>query len=103
MRSIIGIAIVAVLAGVGYFYLQSDIGLLGDDTCLKIISDDVLGNPLYGKSCPRSSYAKEVESLHGGDKESGFFEFHPTLGKEAQCPPIAIIVDRKTGEAWIAR
>lgn len=98
-----GVILVALL-GAGYLFVRSDVALLGDEVCLKIASTDVLGNRLYGESCPRSAYAKDVESMHGGDKGgAAFFKFHPVPGKESQCPPIAIIVDRKTGEAWIAR
>lgn len=98
-----GVILVALLVA-GYLFVRSDVALLGDEVCLKIASTDVLGNRLYGESCPRSSYAKEVESVHGSDRGgAAFFKFHPVPGKETQCPLIGIIVDRKTGEAWIAR
>jgi hypothetical protein len=87
---------------VGYFYLESDIGLFSDVTLIRDISSDVLGNPNYGKSCPRSSYIKTVEShLGNSDKESAYFVFRPIQGKEKECPPIAIIASRRTGETWI--
>jgi hypothetical protein len=96
--------IAALLLGAYYFVYQTDYALLGDEFCLRVASNDVLGNPLYGQSCPRSSYAGNVESLHTADKAgAAFFRFTPITGKEAQCPPIAIIVDRKTGEAWLAK
>lgn len=100
---ITGGAFIAVVIWAVNLYHESDAGLLGDNTCIRIISEDVLGNPLYGMSCSRSLYAENVEVLPGGDKESGVFKFHPIPGKEVQCPPISIIVDRKTGEAWIAQ
>ena len=97
-------ALLAVVLGSYYFVYQTDYALLGDVTLLKIASTDVLGNPLYGKSCPRSSYASDVMSLSSPDKAgAAFFKFHPIAGKEVQCPPIAVIVDRKTAEASIAQ
>lgn len=103
MKAIAIVAVIlAVLLGSYYFVYQTDYALLGDETLLKIASTDVLGNPLYGKSCPRSSYASNVVSLPSPDKAgAAFFKFNPVAGKEAQCPPIAVIMDRKTAEAWI--
>lgn len=96
------IAVLAACWGAYYFVYQTDYALFGDEYCLRVASTDVLGNPLYGKSCPRSSYAEDVEILRGQDKASAaFFKFHPVAGKEAQCPPVAVIVDRKTGEGWL--
>ena len=86
----------------GHSYLESDMGLLSDDTLIAIISDDVLGDPAYGKSCPRSAYKDNVESRSGGDKASGYFVFNPIAGQEVNCPSIAIITNRRTAEAWIA-
>jgi len=85
-----------------YSYVQSDAGLLSDEALIAIISNDVLGHPAYGKSCPRSSYIRAVESQLGGDKGTGYFVFKPVEGQRKHCPPIAIITDRNTGEAWIA-
>lgn len=100
----ISTAITSLLLGAYYFVYQTDYALLGDEFCLNVASNDVLGNPLYGPSCPRSSYASNVESLRSPDKAgAAFFKFHPLAGKEAKCPPIAVIVDRKTGEAWLAK
>ena len=103
--AICGGVLIALLGGIylGYVFLyESDIGLFGDKLCLKIATDDVLGNPLYGKSCPRSSYANEVEYLHGSDKVgAALFKFRPLVGKETQCPPIVVLVDRRTGEGLI--
>ena len=97
------IALVGLLSA-GYLFMRSDAALLGDDVCLKIASTDVLGNSLHGQSCPRTSYAHDVENLHSSDKAgAALFRFHPVAGKEAECSPIDIIVDRKTGEAWIAK
>ena len=86
----------------GYSYLESDRGLLSDETLIVIISDDVLGEPVYGKSCSRSAYENEVEIRPGGDKASGYFVFHPVVGQASNCPSIAIIANRRTAEAWIA-
>jgi hypothetical protein len=86
----------------GYSYLGSDRALLSDDTLIAIISDDVLGDAVYGKSCPRSAYKDNVESRSGGDKASGYFVFNPIVGQEVNCPSIAIITNRRTAEAWIA-
>lgn len=100
----IGGAILLSFLSAAYLFVQSDVALLGDEVCLKIASTDVLGNSLYGQSCPRSSYASDVENLRSPDKAgAAFIKFRPLVGKETQCPPIAIIVDRKTGEAWIAK
>jgi hypothetical protein len=95
---------IAVLAFMwaGYSYLESDRGLLSDETLISIISDDVLGDPVYGKSCLRSAYKDNVESRLGGDRSSGYFIFNPVVGQEINCPSIAIITNRRTAEAWIA-
>lgn len=86
----------------GYLFLQSDLGPLSDETLLRIVSSDVLGTRLYEKTCPRSSYAKDVEIRHAADKRAAaYFKFRPVPGKEAQCPPIGVLVDRRTGEAWL--
>jgi hypothetical protein len=86
----------------GYYYLKSDIDLLNDETLIAIISNDVLGNSQYGNSCSRTSYEKNVISELGGTKGSGYFTFNPIQGQEIRCPPISIIVSRRTGEAWVA-
>lgn len=86
----------------GYSYLESDRALLSDDTLIEIISDDILGDPVYGKSCPRSAYKDNVERRSGGDKASGYFVFNPIVGQEVNCPSIAIITNRRTAESWIA-
>lgn len=86
----------------GYSYLNSDIGLLSDETLIKIISDDVLGNSQYGTSCSRTSYEEQVASESGGGTGSAYLTFNPIKGEETQCPPISIIASRRTGEAWIA-
>jgi len=92
----------ALLLMAGYLFFMSDVGLLDDETCLQIAAVDVLGNPLYGKSCPRSSYVGNVEAMHSLSKDgAAFFKFQPIEGKEVECPSIAVIVDRKTGEAWL--
>lgn len=99
---IIGCAL-AMLLGLSYWYIRSNIDLFGDDYLLRIVATDVLGNPLYGKSCPRSSYAKDVEIPAGPNQgETALFKFHPILGREVECPPLSVIADRRTGEAWIA-
>jgi hypothetical protein len=103
IRRLILIAIVIFgFVWAGHSYLDSDIGLLSDDTLIKIISDDVLGDPVYGKSCPRSAYKDNVESRSGGGKASSYFIFNPIVGQEVNCPSIAIIASRRTAEAWIA-
>lgn len=95
----IAIAVLVALWGAYQFVYRTDYALLGDEYCLRIASNDVLGNPLYGKSCQRSSYANDVEIQHGRDKAgAAFFKFHPVAGKEALCPPVAVIVDRQTGK-----
>jgi len=100
---ITGGAFIAVVIWAVNLYEKSDSGFLGDNSCIRIISEHVLGNPRYGPSCSRALYAQSVEVGRGGDKTSGFFTFYPLLGKEAQCPPISIIINRKTAEAWIAQ
>lgn len=89
--------------GAAYLYIQSDVGLLGEALCLKIASTDVLDNPLYGQSCPRSSYADDVKNLNAPGNTAALFLFLPVVGKEIQCPPVKVIVDRKTGETWIEK
>ena len=86
----------------GYAYLNSDIGLLSDETLIGIISDDILGNSEYGTSCSRTSYEPKVASESGGGAGSAYLTFIPIKGEEDRCPPISIIASRRTGEAWIA-
>lgn len=106
-RISIGVVALAAIVGGGYLmylYGQSDVGLLEDDTCLKIVLDDVLGDPVYGVSCPKASYSSEVENLHGGDSVgAAIFRFRPVPGKEVPCPTLVVTVDRRTGEAWISQ
>lgn len=91
------------LWGAYYFVHRTNYGLFSEEFCLNVISNDVLGKPLYTPSCPRASYADAVESLHTVDKDSEtvFLKFTPILGKEMQCPPIGVLVDRRTAEVWI--
>lgn len=105
MRAVaVGAVVTVGLLGAGYLFVRSDAALLGDDVTLKIASTDVLGNSLHGQSCSRDSYAGDVERLHSADKAgAAVFKFHPIAGREAPCPPITVIVDRKTGEAWISK
>ena len=98
---LIAIAILAFMWA-GYSYLESDRALLSDETLISIISDDVLGDPVYGKSCLRSAYKDNVASRLGGDRSSGYFIFNPVVGQEINCPSIAIITNRRTAEAWVA-
>lgn len=101
-KVVFGGIILILLFVIAYLFLRSNMALLSDETCLKIASEDILGNPLYGKSCLRSSYVGSVENKHGSDKRgAAIFKFSPIQGKELQCPPVSIIVDRKTGEAWL--
>ena len=100
----IGVGVLLFVIVGGALYHWSDVGLLSDETCLKIVSSDVLGNLLYGPSCPRSLYAERVESPHGSNKgEAAIFKFRALPDNEDQCPPISVIVDRRSGEAWILK
>lgn len=98
---IIGCVLVALLCG-SYLYLRSDVGLLGDEILLEIVSADVLGKRPYDKTCPRSSYAKDVEIPAGPNKgATAYFKFYPIPGMEVRCPPVSLLVDRRTAETWI--
>ena len=101
----ISVVVLVCLLGVAYYFVyETDDGLLGDEYCLSVASNEVLGNPLYGQSCPRAYYVSEVENLRNPNKAgAAFFKFYPLAGKEAQCPSISVIVDRRTGEAWLAK
>ncbi|MNK70492.1 hypothetical protein D3C87_899160 [compost metagenome] len=103
MKYFVGIvSILAIILGCSYFYLRSDVGMLGDKYLLEMLSTDVLGKSLYGKSCPRSSYIDEVDVSPKGRQDSTvIYKFTPLSGLELKCPSISIIVDRKTGETWI--
>lgn len=88
------------LFGVAYFY--SDSGLYSDKTLLKFAEDDVLGKPLYEGTCPRVSYAKEVEYPYGKDQENAAtFLFRPLPEHAKRCPPVEVTMSRYTGEAWL--
>ena len=100
----IGVVGLVGLLAACYQFVRSDTALLGDNVCLKIASTDVLGNALHGQSCLRSSYAGDVEKLGSSDKAgAALFRFHPVAGRETECPPVSVIVDKRTGEAWIAK
>lgn len=85
-----------------YILVWDDEPNFGNETCLKF-AYEILGDPTRGKSCPRSSYVNEVESLNTTDLSRGasIFIFRPIAGKEAQCPPIEVLVDRRSGEPQI--
>lgn len=95
-----GIAFLVLLAWAAYRFLESDVGLLSDTYCLKMISDDVLGNPHYTPACSRSSYLDHVETL--GNKDMATFKFYPSMGMERECPPITVTVDRRNAEAFVS-
>lgn len=83
-----------------YVFFSYNFNLLSDEACLKIASNSVLGNKLYGNSCARSFYTNDVKKLHGKNSTSAFFEFVPLDDKKKQCVAIKVVVDRKTGEVW---
>jgi hypothetical protein len=103
MRKLAVAASILFLFFVGsHLFYWSDIGLLSDETCLKIVSSDVLGNPVYGPSCPRTSYSEDVEYRHASGKfGAAIFRFRALPGKGIQCPSISVTVDRRSGEAWV--
>lgn len=87
-----------------YLFIRSNAALLGDDTALQIASSDILGNPLYGPSCSRAFYVGQVERRADSTRNGAVrIRFFPIAGKEAQCPTVVVIVDRKTGEAWLSK
>jgi len=102
MRIILLIGAIFGLMWCGYYYLNSDIDLLSDKTLINITSDDILENYQYATSCSRTSYEKKIAVGSEGNKDSAYLKFNPIKGEEARCPPIFIIVSRRTGEAWIA-
>ena len=102
MRIILVMGAIFGLMWCGYYYLYSDIGLLSDETLIKITSDGVLENHQYAASCSRTSYEKRVTGGSEGNKYSAHLTFNPIKSEEVRCPPISIIVSRQTGEAWIA-
>jgi hypothetical protein len=81
-------------------YLESDIGLLGEKYSTQIAVERVLGNSLYGVSCSKEMY-KQKEDSHSSGETVLQFEFCPIVGKELECPPVVVAVDRRTGEAWV--
>lgn len=82
-----------------YSSLQSDSGLLSDQTLLKLAEDDVLGDHLYPETCPRFLYKKEIEYPYGKEpKGAAFFRFHPRMGYEGKCPSIEVSLSRYTGD-----
>ena len=98
----ITLAILSIAACSYYFVYQTDGGLLSDETLLDIAATDVLGNPLYGHSCPRFSYLNEVvTALNSGNARVVLFKFTPVVGKETQSPPVVVLMDRRTAESWI--
>lgn len=102
MRIILVMGAIFGLMWSGYYYLNSDIGLLSDKTLINITSDNVLENYQYAASCSRTSYEEKIAGGSEGNKDSAYLRFNPIKGEEARCPPISIIVSRRTGEAWIA-
>jgi hypothetical protein len=97
---LICITLFATVAAGSYMYLRSNIGLLSDETLLEMVSSDVLGKRLYEQTCPRASYSNYVESASGAEY-TALFKFLPAPGMEKKCPPVSVLVDRRTGEAWL--
>jgi hypothetical protein len=94
---LICVALFATLVAGSYMYVRSDIGLLSDETLLKIVSSDVLGGRLYEQTCPRSSYSNYVETAPGAE-HTALFKFFPAPGMETKCPAVSVLMDRRTGE-----
>lgn len=98
-----------VYAGVrGYNYLYGDQNLLSMEVSLKYAEHDVLGKKLYGETCSRPFYSRQVEILSTEiDKSNNSgagafaFKFHPLPENEGTCPVVTIVVSRYTGEAWV--
>lgn len=100
---IIGV-VVTLLLSAAYIFVWDTEPIYGDAESLKF-AYEILGDPKRGKSCLRIWYDNNVENLNknGPDKSGGaaIFIFRPIPGKEVQCPPIEVLVDRRSGEASI--
>lgn len=83
------------------FIYVSNVGLFDDDYLLAVASTDVLGKRGDG-SCARTSYDNKVEFLHLSDqREAAVFRFVPILSQVNACPPVTVILSRRTAEAWV--
>jgi hypothetical protein len=100
--TVFAFGIIALLTGSYLYIYRTDAGLLSDATLLEIAASDVLGNPTYGKSCARSAYIEEV--LVRKDVDPGgaaYFKFVPRPEKTAECPPLELLMSRRTAEGWL--
>lgn len=96
------LVLMALFLGAVYILVWDDEPNFGNEACLKF-AYEILGNPKHGRSCLRTSYVNEVENLNKSEISSGaaIFIFRPIAGKEVQCPPIEVLVDRRSGEPQI--
>lgn len=99
MKKLFAFIGVVVISGVGTLILWPEESLLKNEECLKY-AYDVLGDASYSKSCKRSSYADNIETLNTSNTSGGaaIFIFRPAAGNEALCPPIKVLVDRRNAE-----
>lgn len=91
--------LIILIIAAGYFFLASNKGLLDKDYALKIASN-ALGDRLYGSTCARDQYIESAQEL--GNNSSFIFVFSPKPMADSRCSVTKIIVDRKTGELWVA-
>lgn len=98
MKIAIALVSLLVLVLAGYFFLASDKGLLDQNYAMRTASG-VLGDNLYGETCKRDQYVDKVQTLE--NRSSFVFGFTPKPGVEDRCVFTKVIVDRKTGEAWV--
>jgi Na+-translocating ferredoxin:NAD+ oxidoreductase RnfG subunit len=89
----------ALMLLLSYQFVKSDVSLLSDESCLHIVFNDVLGKSKYPETCDKSSYLSTVKNT-SESKNVCLFQLQPIPEKEKNCQAIAIVIDRKTGEAW---
>lgn len=91
------VAFAITLLLLSHTYIVSDNKPLGVGYS-KSIAVRVLDNPLYDSPCPRKLYGDPsvVES-----RAAVVFRFRPLSGDVEKCKPVTVIVDRKSGEAWL--
>jgi hypothetical protein len=96
---LVGVGAIIAAFVAGYVYLESEVGLLADNTMRDIVKMRVFGTKLYGKSCDEASYRIEVPPYRPSNRATEVV-LHPVAGREQDCPSFTMIIDRTSGELW---
>jgi hypothetical protein len=70
-----------------YVFVRSDIALLSDETCQRIVVKEVLGTSKHPDTCSRSSYASVTENISEA-RSACMFELQPLPREEKNATPL---------------